>query len=139
MFEGLLHGPFGDFIEHHAISGYSGFLGNDFFSQMLTDRFAFSVGVGGQIDCLGGFRRLLQIGHDLTVVSLFRIGNDFVFRLKVVLDIDAQPLRRQIFDMPDRSLHDEVFAEIFIDSFRLGRRFDNYEILCHYDSAPVTH
>src|SRR6185295_7999487 len=33
--------------------------------------------------------------------------------------------------MPDRGLHDEVLAEIFIDRFRLGGRFYDYEILGH--------
>jgi hypothetical protein len=37
--------------------------------------------------------------------------------------------------MPDRGLYDEVLAEIFIDRFRLGGRFDYYEIFCHYKSA----
>ena len=37
--------------------------------------------------------------------------------------------------MPDRGLHDEVLAEIFIDRFRLGGRFDDYEIFCHYKSV----
>src|SRR5256714_7972974 len=41
--------------------------------------------------------------------------------------------------MPDRGLHDEVLAEIFIDRFRLGGRFDDYEILCHYGFTPATH
>ena len=55
------------------------------------------------------------------------------------MHVDAQALGRQIFDMPDRGLHDEVLAEIFIDRFRLGGRFDDYEILCHYGFTPATH
>jgi hypothetical protein len=33
--------------------------------------------------------------------------------------------------VPDRGHHDEVLAEIFIDCFRLGGRFNYYEILGH--------
>src|ERR1051326_7177236 len=84
--------------------------------------------------------------NNLLVVTLLRIRNDLVFRLKVVLNVDTKALRWQIFDMPDRGLHDEVLAEILIDRLRLGRRFDNYEILSHYtfdfrsatDEASVT-
>ena len=106
---------------------------------MLADGFTFTIRIGGEIDRLGSFRGLLQIGNNPFVVTLFRIRDNFVFRLKIILNIDAQTFRRQIFDVPDRGLHDEVLAQIFIDCFRLGRRFDDYEILCHYDYVPVTH
>src|SRR6266404_3677617 len=41
--------------------------------------------------------------------------------------------------MPDRGHHDKVLAEVFIDRFRLGGRFDYDEILWHYLFKSVTH
>jgi hypothetical protein len=135
----LLYRAFGDLIEHHAKRGFGRLLRHDLFSQVLANCFAFTIRVSGQVDRIGFFRRLFQIGNNLFVVALFRVGDDLVLGLEVILDIDPQTFGRQIFDMPDRGLHDEVLAEIFIDRFRLGRRFDNYEILCHLPSLPVTH
>ena len=132
MLERLLHGAFGNLVEHHAEGRHHRLLGHDLFSQVLADRFAFTIRVGGQINCRGSLGGLLQIGNNLFVVALLRIGNDFVFRLEIILHVDAQALRRQILDMPDRGHHHEVLAEIFIDCFRLGGRFDYDEILGHY-------
>ncbi len=124
MLKGCLHCAFGNFIEHHAKGWYGWFLGNDLLGQVLADRFAFAIRVSGKIDRVGGLRSLLQIRNDLLVVTLLGVGNDFVMRLEIILDVDAQVFRRQILDMPDRGHHDEVLAEIFIDRFRLGGRFD---------------
>ena len=125
MFEGRLHGALGNLIEHHAKGGHRRLLGHDLFGQMLANRFAFAVRVGGKINRGGGLRGLLQIRHDFLVVALLGIGNDFVMRLEIILDVHAQVFRGQILDMPDRGHHDVVLAEIFIDRFRLGRRFDD--------------
>ncbi len=132
MLERRLHGAFGNFIEHHAKGGHGRFPGHDLFGQMLADRFAFAIRVGREKDRVGGFRGLLQIRHDFPVVALLGVGDDFVMRLEIILDVDAQVFRGQILDMPDRGHHDVVLAEIFIDSFRLGRRFDDNQVLCHY-------
>ena len=101
-------------------------LRHDLFGEMLADRFAFAIRVGRQINCRHLFCSLLQVGDDLPVIALLGIGNDLVIRREIILDIHSEPLRRQIFNVPDRGLHDEVVAEIFIDRLRLGGRF-------HYD------
>ena len=92
---------------------------------------AFTIRVSGQIDCRGSLGGLLQIGNNLLVIALLTVGDDFVFRLEIILDVYAQALRRQILDVPDRGHHDEVLAEIFIDRFRLGGRFDYDEVFWH--------
>ena len=93
---------------------------------MLADRFAFTIRVSGEIDGVSFFGGLLQLGNDLLVVALFRIGNYFVGRFEIVFDVNAQAFRRQIFDMADRGHHQIVLSEIFIDRFRLGGRFNYY-------------
>src|SRR5207249_1619671 len=95
----------------------------DLFGEMLADRFALAIRVGREINCRSLFCSLLQVSNDLSVITLLGIGNDLVIRREIILDIHPEPLRRQIFDMPDRGLHDEVVAEIFIDRLRLGGRF----------------
>ena len=132
VLERFLHGALGNFIEHHAKRRLGRLFGDDLLGQVLADGFAFSIRVSGEIDRVSFPGRLLKIGNDLPIVALLGIRDDLVFRLEIVLHIDAQPFGRQIFDMPDRGLHDEVLAEILIDCFRLGRRFDYYQILCHY-------
>ena len=66
------------------------------------------------------YRKLAEPG-----LALLGVGNDFVMRLEIILDVHAQVFRRQILDMPDRGHHDVVLAEVFIDRFRLGGRFDD--------------
>ena len=132
MLESLLHRALGNFVEHHTEGRHHRLLGHDLFSQMLTDRFAFTIRVGGEINGSGGLGGLLQIGNNPFVVAFLRVGNDFVFRLKMILHIHAETFRRQVFDMPDRGHHNEVLAQVFIDRFRLGGRFDYDEVLCHY-------
>src|SRR5690606_3640664 len=39
---------------------------------------------------------------------------------------------RQITDMADTGLYDEVLAQVLVDGFCLGRGLDDYQILCHY-------
>ena len=59
MLERFLHGALGNFIEHHAERGLGRLLRNYFFGEMLADSFAFTIRVGGQIDCVDFLRSLL--------------------------------------------------------------------------------
>jgi hypothetical protein len=92
MLEGCLHGAFGNFVEHHPKRRNRRFLGHDLFGEMLADGFAFTIRVSGEIDRVSALRRPFQIGNDLLIVTLFRVGNDLVFRFEVVLDVDPQAL-----------------------------------------------
>ena len=69
MFERIVNCALRDLIEHHAISRLGWSLWNDLFGEVLADRFAFAIGVGGEIDCVCFFCGLLQLSDDLLVVS----------------------------------------------------------------------
>ncbi len=94
IFESSIDRALRDLIEHHAIRGLGWSLRNDLFSEVLADRFAFAIRVGGKIDRVGLFRSLLQFGNDLLVVSFLRIGNEFVGRFEIVLDVDTEALSK---------------------------------------------
>ena len=87
---------------------------------MPGDGFAFAVRVRRKIDAVGGQGQLLQLGE-----NFFLAGNDDVFRLEFVVDIDAQRALGQVLDVPKRSFDDEALAQILLDGLRLGWRFDD--------------
>ena len=104
MFKSLVHRPLGDLIEHHAIGRFCGTLGNDFLGKMLTNRLALSIRVSRKVNSVGRFGCLLQFSNDSLVITLAGIRNYFVSRFEIVVDIDAQSFRRQIFDVAYRAL-----------------------------------
>src|SRR5438477_4903178 len=89
---------------------------------MRSDGFAFAVRVRGEIDGVRVAGELLQAGNNF----LFA-GDDDVFGLEVVLYIHAERTLGQIFDVPERGLNGVAFAQILLNGFRLGRRFDDDE------------
>ena len=96
------------------------FLLAQFLGQMPCDGFAFAVRVRRQIDVVRGQGQLLQPGENLLLA-----GNDDVFRLEFVVDIDAQRALGQVFDVPERSFDGEALTQIFLDGLGLGRRLDD--------------
>jgi hypothetical protein len=91
MLESRLHRTLSDLIEHHAERRLGWLLRNDLFREMLADRLAFTIRVGGEINRFNLFCGLLKVRNDLFVVALFRIRNDLVFGLEVVLNVDTRP------------------------------------------------
>ena len=90
------------------------------------DRFALAVGVGRQVDVVG------LLGLRLDFLEHLRLaGDDVVLGLEVVVDGDPERALGQIHHMADRRDDLEVGAQIALDRFRLGRRFNYYEVLCH--------
>ena len=87
---------------------------------MCGDGFAFTVRVRGEIDSVHTSGQLLQPGNNF----LFT-GDDDVFGFEVVLDIHAESALGQIFDVPERGLNGVAFAQILLNGFRLGGRFDD--------------
>ena len=149
MLEGRAYCPRRDFVEHHpenmifpqlrflltfarlsflflacAIRAVLPVLGGhgrfQNFRQMRADGFAFTIGVGGQVDGVGFLRCLSQALHDVRLV-----GADLVGRLEVALDIDAQLFLGQIHDVAVGRLDRVVAAEIFVDRLRLCGRLDD--------------
>ena len=92
----------------------------EFFGQMRSDGFAFAVRVRRQVDVVRRLRQLLQLGENL----LFA-GDDDVFGIEIVVDIDTQSALGQVFHVAERGLDSEAFAKIFLNGFRLGGRFDD--------------
>ena len=106
MIERRLDRALRDLVEHHAMRRFRRTLRNDLFLQMLADRFAFAIRVGGQIDRVSFFRRFLQFRDDPLVVAFLRIGDQFVSGFEIVVDVYTEAFRGQIFDMADRGLNE---------------------------------
>src|SRR5713101_8789665 len=132
MLEGFLHGALRDLIKSHTTDAVwlivllFFLLGLDSVAQLLgqvpRDGLALAVRVRGQVDVVGGQGQLLQLGENLLLTR-----NDDVFRLEIVVDVDAQRALGQILDVPERSFDSEALAQIFLDSLGLSRRLDNYQ------------
>ena len=131
MLESFLHGALRDLVEGHAADAVGlvaillllfllGLSVAQFLGQVPGDGFAFAVRVRRQIDVVRGQGQLLQLGENLLLA-----GNDDVFRLEFVVDIDAQRALGQVFDVPERSFDGEALPQIFLDGLGLGRRFDD--------------
>ena len=92
----------------------------EFFRQVRGDGFAFAVRVRREIDAIHAQRQLLQPGD-----NFFFAGNDDVFGLEIVVDIDTERALGQIFHVAERSLDSKALTQIFLDGLRLGRRLDD--------------
>ena len=82
--------------------------------------FAFAIRVGREVDRIHALRQLLQLGD-----NFFFAGNDDVFGLEVIVDVDPERALGQIFHVAERSFDSEALAQIFLDGLRLGRRLDD--------------
>ena len=87
---------------------------------MRGNGLAFAVRVRRQVDGIGGGGELLQLGD-----NFFLAGNDDVVGLEIVFDIDAQGALGQVLHVPERGFDGITLPQIFLDRFRLGRRFDD--------------
>jgi len=63
-----------------------------------SDGFAFAVRIGREVHGVRILRHLAKLGDDL-----FFAGDDFVFGLKIMLDIHAESLLRKVHDVSERS------------------------------------
>ena len=79
-----------------------------------------AVRVRREIDRVHAASEFLQLGDDF-----FFARNDDVLGFKVIIDIDPESALGQIFDVPERGLNREAFAQILLNCFRLGRRLDD--------------
>jgi hypothetical protein len=91
---------------------------------MLADGLAFSIRVSSEIYRVRFLRSLLQFCNDLFIISLASVGDNFVSGLEIMLDINTQRFRGQIFNVAYRGFNQIVLPQVFIDCFRLGGRFD---------------
>ena len=87
---------------------------------MPADRLALAVGIGGEDQRVG---LLGLIGDRLELPDLVRIG--LPFHGEALVRVDRSVPRRQIADMTIARQHAVTGAQIFLDGFRLGGRFDD--------------
>jgi hypothetical protein len=85
-------------------------LRNDLFGEVLADRFAFAIRVGGQIDRFGFFRAFFSSATIFLLFRFFESGNQLVSRFEIVFDVNAETFRRQIFDVAYRGLNQIVLS-----------------------------
>ena len=131
----LGHGGFGDCVECDAFD-VGGFLdraalGQRFF-KVPRDRFALAIGVRGEDDCVIGFER---IGNRRDMFA--GVVRDLPFHLEIIVRIDRSVFRRKVTHVAVRCQNRIVRAEVLVDRFRFGRRFDNnygHEILTFSDN-----
>ncbi len=117
-----------DLVEHDALHGLRvddlAFL--EHLVNVPGNRLAFAIGVGCEIHGRSLLRRL----HDLVDV-LFVLLDELILHREAALRIDGAFLRHQVAHVAVRRKHLEIAAEVFLDSARLGRRFNDDEILGH--------
>ena len=100
-----------DFVEKDAKD--FGLVAVEDFFEMLADRFAFPIRVGSEKDTPCSLRRSAEFFDDF-----FFPGDEFVDGFEIVIEINSQLALGQILHVAERSLHDEVLAQIFIDRVR---------------------
>ena len=119
------HGILGDLVEHHALHLFAveGPVRLQKLMQVPGNRLALAIGVGREVQGIG----LLEGTHDGVDVLLIALDH-LVFHREVMLRVDGAFLGHQIPNMTVRGENFEVLAEVFLDGFRLGRRFHDYEV-----------
>ena len=137
VLEGLKDRALGDLVEHHALVGD---LEPEHLDEVPRDRLALTILIRRQQDAVDIGEHRLQLGD---LLLLRRLDN--VERLEVVLDVDAKPcpllllelggdlrrVRREVTDVPDARLDDEVLTQELLEGLRLGGRLDDDEGLGH--------
>ena len=104
----------GDLVKGHAAGIFV--LELEQLLDMPRNRFSLAVRVSCEIDEIA----LADFAADFLDDFIFTLDRH-IFRLEIVLDIDAHFLFRQIAQMSHRSLDDIVRTEIFSDRLCLGR------------------
>src|SRR5579862_298831 len=120
FFESFANGIFGNFIKEHAMEG--SLLAIQQLTQVGADCLSFAVRIGSQINVICFARRGLQFTD-----QFFLGGNGDVSGFKILFQVNAQVFLGQIHHVAHTGLDDVLRPQIFIDGFRLGGRFDDYE------------
>ena len=131
VFQRFLHGAAGDLVEHDAVHG--AVVEQAALAQRLAhvpaDGFALTVGVGGEVEGIGALHRLGD-GIEMPAIALDLL----VSHGEAGGRVDRALFRYQVADMTVGSEHLEVAAEVLLDGPGLGRRFNDDEILAHFNS-----
>ncbi len=113
----------GDGVEDHALDGgvfLDRLAAGEGLEQVPGDRLALAVGVGGEDEFLVVLERL---GDGAQVLGA--VGCDLPFHREVVVGVDRAVLGGQIPDVAVGGEDRVAGAEVFVDGFRLGGRFDD--------------
>ena len=126
-----------DLVEHHALDRHGR---RQHLGEVPRDRLALAVLVRGEIQLVRALQQFLEVGHH----RLLR-RRHHVERLEAVVHVDAEArprlalvggrdlvgAARQVADVADRRLDDEVGPQHAADGARLGRRLHDDECLTH--------
>ena len=121
--DGLQNGRFRNLMEHNAVGSL--FVKSQHLAQMPGDGLSLAVFIACQPYLLGLLGLRLQFAHQL----LLLFGN-LIFGFQCLV-VDAQFLLLQVTNVAVARHHLVVFAKKLLDSFRLGRRLHDYQILLH--------
>ena len=128
MGERLADRPLGDLAEGHPLGLARRDVGR--LGDVPGDRLALPVEVGREVDLVGRFRGLGDLGDLLAPV----VG-DHVLGGEVVLDVDAElalaGVLRQVADMAVGSEDPVVRAQVALDRPSLGGALHDHEVLGH--------
>ncbi len=125
MLERVLHRALGDFVEDDAldVDAFQRVALLQNLLHMPGDRFAFAIGIGGEIKMLGAFD-----GFDDVLQPLVRLAIHFPRNGKIFIGPNRTFFRRQIAHMAVAGQHGVAFAQIFVDCFRLRRQFNDDDV-----------
>ncbi len=125
LFEGSEDRLLRDLVEHDAEDVRPvGALEFKRFDQVPRNRLPLTVEVGRQVDSGSGLGELLELVDDLVLAADRR-----VIRPEIVLEVDPELALRQVADVPHRSAHHVVRAQVLVDRPRLGRTLHDDERL----------
>ena len=129
---GICH-RLGDHLTGDLVKGHAAGLGLGQVKkclQMPGNGLTFAVRVGGEIDGVALFCRLLQLTDDL-----FLTANGLIFRGKIVLNIHADGALGQITEMTHAGLHRVVRTQILANGLGLGGRLHDHQMFFTHASS----
>jgi len=89
--------------------------------EVPGDRLSFAVFIGREPDGLGLLGQRRKFLDNLAFVA-----RNFIDRFVVLVQIDAEIFFREVPDMPEARLDDEILAQEFFDGLGFGRGLDYY-------------
>ena len=129
---GLADGRLRDLVVRDAAERLRARAGAENLLQMPGDRLSLAVRVAREVDLARVLHRALQLRDDLLLPLRDDIRRHERPRLGPLLDdLDRAVLLRQVANVPDRRLDDELVAEIFPDCLGLRRRLHYQQFLVH--------
>ena len=118
-FDGCQNCRFGNFVENDSLGLVDRQAEN--LCEVPGDRLSFAVFIGREPDGLGLLGQRRKFLDNLAFVA-----RNFIDRFVVLVQIDAEIFFREVPDMPEARLDDEILAQEFFDGLGFGRGLDYY-------------